>query len=342
MQPSNPQELPYATAKSLRILGKIRVSDPDFRVDEIPAYDPVGEGGHLFVHFEKTGLDTPVAVRSLARALGCDPRASGYAGLKDRRAVTTQWASFEGADAAAISGLAVPGIRVLSAQPHRHKLKTGHLRGNRFRIRIRDPQGDAGLARELLSQLGEGGVPNYYGQQRFGTGGQNLTRAWAWLVDGGRAPRDRFERKLLMSTLQSEIFNRWLAARVAADELCRAIDGDLLRKEDTGGLFTTDDLQDAQRRMDAWELSATGPMFGAKMRWPVGEAAAREQALLTASGITMDTFNAARRHGEGARRVARVRPADATVDLEEGDLWLAFTLPKGAYATVVLRELMKA
>lgn len=341
MQPPNPTQLPYATSKSLRILGKIRVLDADFQVDEEPAYPPSGDGEHLFVHFEKTGLDTPVAVRNIARALECNPREASYAGLKDRHAVTSQWASFAGAQPEAALALELPGIRVLSASPHGHKLKTGHLRSNRFRIRIREPEGDVEQTRALLARLVEIGVPNYYGEQRFGTGQQNLTRARAWLVDGGRAPRDRFERKLLMSTWQSDLFNRWLSARVLAGELTRAVDGDLMRKEDSGGLFTTDDLVDAQARMDSWEISPTGPMFGIKMRWPQAEAEARERALFAESGITEDTLRAVKKCGEGARRPARIRPLDVEVGEEEGDLWVNFTLPKGAYATVVLRELMK-
>lgn len=342
MQPRIHQKLPYATAKSLKILGKIRIEPADFRVDEFPAYEPCGEGEHLFVRFEKTGLGTPDAVRMLANALGCDPRGASWAGLKDRHAVTTQWASFQHAEAArATPGLALDGIRVLEAVPHRNKLKTGHLRGNRFRILVREPRGDIAVANDVLAQLQARGVPNYYGEQRFGIGGQNLHAARQWLIEGGRGPRDRFKRKLLVSTLQSDAFNGWLAARVEAGELATAIEGDLLRKEDSGGLFTTDDLADARRRVEAWQISATGPMFGTKMRWPLGEALARERHQMELHDITDDTFLRVRKLAAGTRRAARVRPGSCSVEATDAGLLFTFDLPKGAYATVVLRELMK-
>jgi len=341
MQTTAYQKLPYATAKSLRILGKIRIEPGDFRVDEFPAYEPSGDGEHLLVRFEKTGLNTPDAVRRLAEAIDCDPRDASWAGLKDRHAITTQWASFHRVDPEAALGLELPGIRVLAAARHGNKLRTGHLRGNRFRIVVREPEGDADLALELLEQLRTNGVPNYFGEQRFGIDGRNLLDARAWLIEGGRAPRDRFRRKLLVSTLQSQAFNLWLLERLEAGRLARVVPGDLLRKEDSGGLFINEDPAEDQRRMDGWELSATGPIYGLKMRNPEGEALALEQDVMERTGITVDTFARVRKLAAGTRRVARVRPANASVDTVPEGLSIGFDLPKGAYATVVLRELMK-
>ena len=126
-----PATLPYAT-EGPPIPGVLRTEPEDFRVEEIPAYLPAGEGEHLFVHFEKTDLTTGEATKRLARALGANARDAGYAGMKDRRAVTTQWASFHGADAAALEASAPDGIRILEVSRHRNKLRTGHLKGNRF------------------------------------------------------------------------------------------------------------------------------------------------------------------------------------------------------------------
>ena len=240
----------------------------DFVVDEIPAYLPEGQGEHLFVHFRKTGLNTPDAVARIAKALGVDPRNAGWAGLKDRHAVTTQWASFQGASAADARQLELPSIEVLDARPHVHKLRTGHLRANRFHLVVRGEPGQADTARQILELLVQRGAPNYFGEQRFGHADDNLVRARAWLLEGGKPPRERFKRKLRVSTLQAAWFNDWLAKRVESSELGRAIDGDLLRKEDTGGLFTTADLAEAQARLDRWEVSPTGPIFGPKMRQP--------------------------------------------------------------------------
>ena len=151
-----PSPLPFAT-EGPAVAGEVRARLEDFRVDEIPAYPPCGEGDHLFVRFEKSDLGTPEAVRRLARALEVDPSQSGYAGLKDRRAVTRQWASFLFGDAAKLRDARIAGVRVLETARHRHKIRTGHLRGNRFDILLRGapadhvPGGDRALAgRRLL------------------------------------------------------------------------------------------------------------------------------------------------------------------------------------------------
>jgi tRNA pseudouridine13 synthase len=313
----------------------------DFQVDEVPAYPPAGHGGHLFVRFEKRSLTTREAVTLLAKALGVNPRDVGVAGQKDKHAVTTQWASFERVSPEAALGLALPNLRVLAAEPHPHKLRTGHLRANRFVLVIRETH-DEDAAREVLAALAERGVPNYYGEQRFGAGDRNVTRATAMLRGDGPLPRDRFERKLLMSALQSSLFNAWLAERVHDGLYAQPILGDLLRKEDSGGLFINQDNADAERRMLAWEISATGPMFGASMREPEGEAARREQVVFERSGLTQAMLEQHRKLGEGTRRAARVRIAEPQVERVEAGLRLTFELPSGAYATTVLREIMKS
>jgi tRNA pseudouridine13 synthase len=342
MVAESPFQPPYATAKTQRVFGKIRLQAEDFRVDEVPAYAPTGHGEHLFVRFEKTGLTTPQAIAELARALGVDAARAGHAGLKDKHAVTTQWASFEGADAARAATLALPAIRVLEASPHPHKIRTGHLRANRFRIRIADAgAGAADTAGELLGELHASGVPNYYGEQRFGRDGGNVEAALRWLRDGGTPPRDRCQRKLLVSAWQSDLFNRWLADRLLRGELARAVPGDVMRKEDTGGVFVAEDAVEAQTRVESWAISPTGPMFGTRMRSAALDAGERERELWAARGIADAALAKLGKLAEGTRRVARIRPADVEVQSAGEDLLLAFTLPKGAYATVVLRELQK-
>jgi len=333
-------QLPYATAKSLRTLGKIRCVPEDFQVDEVAAYPPAGHGGHLFVRFEKRSQTTREAVAVLAKALGVNPRDVGVAGQKDKHAITTQWVSFERVSPEAALALSLPNLRVLAAVPHPHKLRTGHLRANRFVLVIREASDEAS-AREVLEQLAREGVPNYYGEQRFGVGERNVTRARAMLRGEAPLPRDRFERKLLMSALQSALFNEWLAERVADGLYARPIPGDLLRKEDSGGLFINEDNAAAERRMLDWEISATGPMFGASMRKPEGEAALREEAVFERSGITAEQLAAHAKLGEGTRRAARVRISEPHVEAIDGGLRLSFELPSGAYATTVLREIMK-
>ena len=342
MSTESPVELPYATAKSLRVLGKIRQQPNDFRVDEIPAYTPSGNGDHLFVRFEKTGLNTPQAVAELARALDADPAQAGWAGLKDRHAVTTQWASLFGADPDRALALELPGVRVLEAHRHPHKIRTGHLRANRFRIRVVSAPEALPVAQQVIAELATTGAPNYYGEQRFGIDDGNLERALRWLREGGPPPRDRFQRKLLVSTWQSSLFNRWLAERVESTGLGRARAGDLMRKEDSGGMFVAEDLAAAQLRMDGWEISPTGPMFGSKMRWPEADAERFERALWAEHGLDDATVSRLGALAEGTRRVARIRPAETLVEGDADGVVLAFVLPKGAYATVILRELLKS
>ncbi len=164
-------ELPYATPDLPGSGGTLRAAAEDFRVDEVPAYLPSGAGPHLYVRIEKRGRTTPDALRALARALGVPERDAGYAGLKDRDAVTTQWLSFPAArdpDPAALEG---PGLRVLEVSRHANKLRAGHLRGNRFAIVVRG--GDVERARAAAAALAARGLPNFFGPQRFGSEGRN-------------------------------------------------------------------------------------------------------------------------------------------------------------------------
>ena len=329
---------PLISAHSPGIGGELRVRCEDFAVDEIAAYPALGHGEHLFVRFWKENLDTPVAVRSLARALGVSERDAGYAGMKDRRAITTQWASFFGASPEKAARVNLDGIHVLAAERHPHKLRTGHLRGNRFSLIVRRPSGGADEARRTLAELQRRGCPNYYGDQRFGR--NNLPRALAWAGAGG-PPRKRFEQKLFASVLQAAVFNRVVAERVLTGTADRALVGDVYRKESTGGLFTTDELEDAQIRVETFDISPTGPMPGPKMRLPTHEVLEMETEAEAALGLSAKTWHRLGRNALGTRRPIRVRPTNvAVVPCEEG-LRVAFDLPSGAYATVVMREIMK-
>jgi tRNA pseudouridine13 synthase len=339
---SDIERLPYVTPKMSRICGKIRSMPEDFQVDEIASYRPGGNGAHLFVLFRKTGLTTPEAVKRLALALETSPDRSSWAGLKDRDAVTTQWASFPGGDPERALALRLENISVLEAAPNPRKIRTGHLAGNRFRIRIREtPRDSLEVARSLFRQLERIGVPNYYGEQRFGHRGGNLEKARRWILEGGSPPRDRFLGKLLFSSLQSAIFNDWLAHRIGSGTFAEPAPGDLVKKEDTGGIFVARELDEVRSRMNEWQVSVTGPIFGARMRWPELESLDVEESVLQAWGIDMDTLGRFRKYGTGSRRVARIRPLDWEVQRRSDSLVVSFRLRKGAYATSVMRELLK-
>jgi len=334
--------LPYLVASVDPIPAELRSTPEDFEVEEVPAYPPSGSGDHVFAFIEKRELTTPEAVRRLCESLGVDPSSAGWAGLKDRHAVTRQWISIYGSTTDAVLRTEVEQVRVLQAARHPHKLKTGHLRANRFRIRLR--QIDVARiedVRRVLSKIESQGLPNYYGDQRFGREGDNAERALRWVLGEARAPRRGFQRKLEMSALQSELFNRCVAERLQDGALGRVFPGDVMKKHDTGGLFNAMDVEDSQRRGDAWEISPTGPMFGAKMRWPEAEALAREEALLEQAGLSLAHLEKWHRVAPGTRRFVRVPVSDVHSTVRDDTVELDFTLPAGSYATILLREILK-
>ena len=336
--------------------GRIKVQPEDFVVDELPAYEPSGAGAHVFVRFTKTDLTTQDAVRALARALGCDPRAAGFAGMKDKRAVTTQTASFEaprGVKAEAIAeqapSLALPGIVVHQAVPHPHKIKPGHLSGNRFAVVVRGiPVDRCGEVEAAFARVGRQGVANAFGVQRFGIRGDNAARALAWLSGKEPAPRDPRARRFAWSALQSAVFNAVLRSREEDGTWATPVEGDLLKLHGSGGLFVCKDVQTDRSRAESGELSPTGPMVGDRMRWPEGASARLEQEV--AASILGSDFDLAstRRLGEGSRRALRLWVSDLRTervetqarDVDAGDqaacLRVYFVLPKGAYATTVV------
>lgn len=339
-QPDMP--LPYLTPSIAPIDAEFRSTPEDFEVEELPAYGPSGSGEHVFAFIEKRGLTTKDAVRLLCERVGMDPRSAGWAGLKDRHAVARQWISIQGASPDALRRAEVEGIRVLQAVPHTQKLRTGHLRANRFRIRLRevDPERIADL-RRLLSVVEAQGLPNYYGEQRFGRDGDNASRALTWVLGDARPPRSAFQRKLQMSAIQSEIFNRCVADRVQSSTLGKVFRGDLMKKHESGGLFVAPDVENTQARADAWEISPTGPMFGAKMRWPEREARDREEALLEASGLNREALAKWKRLAPGTRRFVRIPVPDLGLTVSDNTVALDFTLPAGSYATILVREILK-
>lgn len=164
----------YLTAHLPGTGGSIRNQPEDFQVDEIPLYEPSGEGDHLYLHIEKQGLSTYDLLREVAAALNCNERDLGYAGLKDARAITRQTISVPLRTEEDIKGLQIPGVTILTAKKHRNKLRPGHLAGNRFRIRIHSPLNNAlPHAKKILAVLSERGVPNRFGEQRYGALGNS-------------------------------------------------------------------------------------------------------------------------------------------------------------------------
>lgn len=326
--------------------GILEATADDFIVHELPSYLPSGQGEHLFLEIEKVGLTTPEAVKRLAAALSLREHEVGYAGLKDKDARTRQWVSApwpvkrELPDPA---GLELDGVRVITAARHGNKLRRGHQRGNRFRLTLRRvPSGGLERARAVLDRLTAQGVPNAFGPQRFGRDGTNVAQGLAILRGEAPAPRNRRIKDLLLSSVQSEAFNRVLERRMAEGLFTRALLGDVMQKHDTHGLFDVTDPEAEQPRVDRLEISPTAALPGAKVRRPAAGWAAEVEREVSAE-LGLDEALLARLD-EGTRRALRypLRGAELGPAPDAPDaLVLDLSLPSGAYATVVLAEIMK-
>jgi tRNA pseudouridine13 synthase len=341
--------LPRVSAELPGTGGRLRVCAEDFEVEEIPAYEPSGEGEHLFLWVEKRDLSADHLVRHVARQLGVNPGEVGCAGLKDTRAVTRQFLSVPARVEEMVPEVDDKRIRVLSAKRHGNKLKTGHLRGNRFVVHIREPAPDAlERARAIVAALHARGVPNYFGPQRFGRDNETAEIGMA-LIRGerhpalGRAKRGRrgFLRRLGLSAAQSLLFNDCLAARIHDDLLGTVLDGDVCLVCQSGGPFVVEDREREQARFDTREIVHAGPMFGPKMRAARGAAAEREESVLRAAGLEREQFAGHGKLLRGTRRANVIWP-EIEIEADGDDLVARFTLDKGCYATVVLDEITKA
>lgn len=309
-------------------------------MDEVPAYAPCGSGDHTFVRVEKRLRTTEEVARALARAAGVRPRDVGYAGRKDRVAVTRQWLSVPALDPEDALALEWPGVRVLEAKRHGNKLRTGQLRGNRFLLVVRGVGADAARAAERrLSEMAAVGMPNRFGSQRFGRDGDNAQLGRA-VLSGEASPRDRRAARFAVSALQSEVFNEVLRRRpLPLDRLER---GDIAMLEGSRGWFWVEDPEVENERAARFEISPSGPIFGTKSPLPRDAVLERETAVLADLGIpAAESWRLPRGlRVRGARRPLRVRPEAPSIRHEDGRLELAFGLPSGSYATVLIEELL--
>ena len=393
----------YLTQDLPGIGGVIRETLEDFVVEEVPMYEPCGEGAHVYCQIEKRNLTTFDAVRLVANQLRVRPHDIGYAGMKDAKAVTRQVLSVPGVTEAQAQAVSAPTLSIRWAKRHRNKLKLGHLRGNRFEIRVRNvEQSAADTAQEVLEILGRRGVPNYFGEQRFGSKGEThlpgremvrgdieaAVRAFLGqpspretvrlqearsLFDQGRLsdaqrafpPAFRNERRTLQALIdthsdwpaafrsiprelrrlfvtayQSHLFNQIADRRI--EQLDELWQGDLAYKHVNGACFVVEDVEAERPRLEAFEISPSGPLYGHKLKFAEGKPGEIEREVLAAEGITLEAFKSRVAQSlRGARRPLRFPISDVSVGFDQG-LLLSFFLPKGCYATTVLREVMKA
>ena len=318
---------------------RIRSVPEDFEVEERLLYPLEGEGPHLYLWVEKRLCNTDDVARSLAQVLDLPRRDVGYAGRKDRLAVTRQWFSVPREAAGRLGEWEHPGARILDRQWHREKLRVGQLRGNRFRLQVREVDeatGEAAIAR--LAEVARVGLPNRFGPQRFGRDGKNAERG-ADVLKRQRITGNRRHAWLMVSALQAAVFNRVLELRRAGlDEL---LEGDVAIVHATGETFlVTEGIE--PRRLERFELSPTGPMFGSKMAWPRGETAEVERQAMADFGLgdprRLDLPRGLKLYGD--RRPLRIQPKGAEARWQDDVLEVTVELPAGAYATVLLDEIL--
>ena len=332
--------MPYAADGLPGIGGSIKKAPEHFVVEEVLPYLASGEGEHVYITFRRSGWNTADAARSIQKYLGLKQSDVGWGGRKDKTAVVVQTLSFRCGVKARLGDIekALDDLpfEILAMNRHRNKIKTGHVAANRFTIIVSQPDADA-LTRSLAiaERLKQTGVPNFYGPQRFGHNMQNIPRGFALMARGKKARKDAF----MVSVVQSALFNIWLRKRMDAGDFRRLLSGDIVKKTDTGGMFTVEDLVAESARFAKGAIVYTGPIFGFKMKPATQTAGQQEAALLDDFGFTADNFRPLR--APGSRREAILHLTDLTiVEVEEG-LQFSFTLPSGAYATTVLREFTK-
>jgi tRNA pseudouridine13 synthase len=292
---------------------------------------------------EKRGVSTLDAVEALATELGQPAREFGFAGLKDARAVTRQWLSIHDVDPARAEKAECPGVRVLAASRHENKLRMGHLRGNRFGIVLRgvDPDHLEALQKNV-DHLKEVGVPNYFGEQRFGKRGANLAKGLKILSGNPKKTARRIPKRLLrllISAVQSEVFNRVLNRRI--EDIDQLVDGDVAWIHESGACFLVDNAQAEAKRCKNFEISPSGPMPGPKMLRASGEVARLEDEILAELAVDCEVFG--RVPGgtnSGVRRPLRVPLGSPKLSPLDSAARIEFELGKGSFATAVLRQLL--
>lgn len=316
------------------VTGRLRVEPGDFIVDEELGFLPAGDGPHLLLRVRKIGANTEWVARELARRARCRPSEAGFAGLKDRHAVTTQWFTVPRGrdDPAAWSGFAGEGFAVLEAHAHRRKLPRGALAGNRFELRIRGVRGDRAALAARLAGIAEGGVPDYFGPQRFGRALANLAR-----IAAGDWRRDR---AFVLSAARSLVFNGVLAGRVLDGSWAALEAGDVAGLDGSGSVFPVDRVDEAlAARVAALDVHPTGPLWGAGDARTGGRIAALEAAVAREFA---DVCAALVTEGMRiARRPLRVAVRGLAHAFEGDTLVLRFRLTAGSYATTVLREVVE-
>ena len=341
------ESLPSAFGTAV-LEARIRSSPEDFRVEEIDAFEPTGEGEHLLLTIEKRGLNTVAVAKHLAAWAGLPEMAIGYAGMKDRHAVTRQrfsvhlpkrvapeLAVLQADDPGSGQG---PYLRVLDATWHNRKLPRGALAGNRFVLVLREVRGERAAIDARLMQIAARGLPNWFGEQRFGRDGGNTAAALS-MFEGRRVRRD--QRSILLSAARSELFNRVLAARVREASWDQGLDGEVWMLSGSRSVFGPEPWSEAlAARLARFDIHPSGPLWGAGELRSAGKCAEMELAALEGDdAIALRTGLEAAGLKQERRALRLMAEGLAWQWQEDRVLLLEFSLPPGCYATALLQEL---
>ena len=321
--------------------GVIRARPEDFRVVENIGYAPSGDGEHLWLEIEKRRMNTVDVAARLARLAEVPVRSVGFGGLKDRNAVTRQPFSIQlpGREDPDWSGWSDEGMSILQATRHHRKIQRGRLAGNRFELVVRELEGDRAELEERLRRVAELGVPNGFGEQRFG--GNNIARAHRLFRGELRRKPSKSKRGFYLSAARSLIFNQVLARRILAGTWNHVLDGEIVMLDGSHSTFAADAADpDIQARCKVQDLHPTGPLVGEGDSGVTGEVAVLEGEVIEEQRELADGLAKFRLKSD--RRPLRMRVIDLGWEFE-GDtaLVLHFSLRSGCYATAVLRELLE-
>ena len=337
------EDLAYVHGKP-EALAIFKQSSADFVVREILSFEPAGEGTHAFLYIKKTDTNTDWLIRQLARFAGVEAKNIGYAGLKDRNAVTYQWLSvnLEGIEEPDWDEFNVIGCEIVKKTYHRKKLKRGAIKHNQFQIVLRDiDQKYYKNINDRLEQIKISGVPNYFAQQRFGHSYNNLSRAIAWFRDG-RKIKKRAERSIILSAARSMVFNAMLSQRINLCPWNNLLEGDVMMLNGTHSIFLAEFIDDELlRRFTQADIHPTIALWGR------GQLSSALQ-LLAIEQTESEKLSAWCRGLENQglkqeRRAARLFPESFSAEHSDGqqNIILEFSLPAGSYATAVLREIVQ-
>lgn len=332
-------ELPdWARVSPPMASGMIKSSMQDFQVTEIPGFELDGDGEHVFLYIEKRDLNTLELVKIIAGQLSVQPAKIGYAGLKDRHAITRQWVSVWHPQVLELDKLVSDKFSVLKSARHHCKLKRGSHRANHFQITLTRLQQTDDIE-AAIKRVRAGGVPNYFGSQRFGRQGKNVEHAAQMFA--GNARVDRHQRSLYLSSARSFLFNQVLSERVRQGNWDRGLQGEAMMLAGSRSFFQTQSSDaDLDQRLAEFDIHPSAPLWGKGALKSTAESAALEDQVLSHYPVLkagLECFGLRQQ-----RRATRLIAENLEFEwLATDQLKLTFRLDRGSFATVVLRELLR-